>query len=338
MSTTKKIELEVGIGPMSLEVIDAVVKYANKRDRDLMLIASRNQIECETLGSGYVGGLHSKSFVEYVRGRDMDRRVKICRDHCGPYLHAAEKGMSYDEAMERVIESLKTDMNCGFDLIHVDTSLAPDPYKAAELMFATLEKSKRDLEYEFGTEDNVGTAVSAKKFEHDVLFVKQFVNPRFVVGQTGSLVKSIHQVGTFAPDTVRELVEIANKHGVKLKEHNADYISHAEVNERKKLGVGAINVAPEFGVAQTQVLIELANRWRLEDELNRFAKVVVKGGKWKKWKHGTDWDDKLKFLSAGHYHFTAPEYIRLVDMINQKEKFGAAVEKKIFKLIDNYAK
>lgn len=328
--------LELGVGPMSLEVIDAVIKYANTKDREIMLIASRNQIECAELGSGYVGGLDSKRFVEYVRGRDLGRKVLICRDHCGPGLHSDERGMEYEQAMERVMHSLYTDAMAGFDLIHVDTSGAPDPYKAAEKMFGLLNKLGKPLQYEFGTEDNVGTAVSAEKFERDVEFVKQFVSPRFVVGQTGSLVKSTHQVGHFDKGVVAKLVEIARRHNVKLKEHNADYITNAEVHQRVKQGVGAINVAPEFGVAQTAILVDLCKRWKLHDELNAFMKVVIDGGKWKKWKYGEIFSDKQKFMSAGHYHFMSPEYLDIVSKINLRDNFGAAVERKVFKLLDNY--
>ena len=108
------------------------------------------------------------------------------------------------------------------------------------------------------------------------------------------------------------------------------------MRERVKLGVGAINVAPEFGVAQTQVLIDLCRRWRMEEDLNKFMKVVIDGGKWKKWEYGEQFTDKQKFLSAGHYHFMSPEYNRIVDKINAKEKFTAAAEQRIFRLLDNY--
>lgn len=333
-------KLEVGIGPMSLEVIDAVVKYANERDREIMLIASRNQIECAELGGGYVGNLNSRTFVDYVRARDTFNKIKICRDHCGPFLHADEKGMSHEEAMERTMQSLCTDMYSGFNLIHVDTSGSANPYQTAEQMFSSLMCCSAPLEFEFGTEENIGTAVSAEKFEMDVQFITTLyptiLKPKYVVGQTGSLVKSNIQAGKFDPEVVKKLVSIADKYGVKLKEHNADYITRKEVQLRRDLGVGAINVAPEFGVIQTQALIALATRWRLTEELEAFKKIVLAGGKWKKWQHGPTFEDNHKLLCAGHYHFMSPEYFDLVEKINKKENFGREVERRVFKLIDNY--
>lgn len=333
-------QLEVGVGPMSVEIIDSVIKYANEKDREVMLIASRNQIECADLGGGYVGGFNSRSFAKYVRDRDTNRKVKICRDHCGPYLNDAEKNMSYAEAMERTLQSLHTDIYGGFDLIHIDTSATPDPYQTAEILFSTILLSSAVRDIEFGTEENIGTAVSIPKFEADVRFVTRLfpdaINPAYVVGQTGSLVKSHHQVGVFDAKVVSKLVEIADKYNVKLKEHNADYITRNEVALRKHLGVHAINVAPEFGAAQTQVLITLANKWKLHDELNAFFKLVLEKGKWEKWKYGKSFSDKSKLLSAGHYHFTDPLYFDLVEKINKHDDFQRAIESKIFSLLDHY--
>lgn len=332
-------KLEVGIGPMSLEVIDAVVKYANERDREIMLIASRNQIECAELGGGYVGNLNSRTFVDYVRARDTFHKIKICRDHCGPFLHADEKDMSHEEAMERTMQSLRTDMYNGFNLIHIDTSGSANPYQTAEQMFSTLMLCSAPLEFEFGTEENIGTAVSAEKFEMDVRFITSLyptiLKPMYVVGQTGSLVKSNIQAGKFDPEVVKKLVVIADKYGVKLKEHNADYITRKDVQLRKDLGVGAINVAPEFGVIQTRVIFCLAMKFGLIEELSKFKNLVISGGKWKKWEYG-NFDEHHQFITAGHYHFTSHEYLHLANKLSDHVDVQQAIEREIFDLLDNY--
>jgi len=332
-------KLEVGVGPMSVEIIDAVIKYARHKNIQLMLIASRNQIECAELGGGYVGAFNTRTFAQYVRERDPDGHVMLCRDHCGPFLNDIEKGMSYKEAMERTKQSLSTDMYA-MDLIHIDTSAAPDPYAAAEELFSLSMLSSKWLEYEFGTEENIGTAVSVEKFESDVRFITSLypgvLMPRYVVGQTGSLVKSHQQVGSFSPEVVKQLVSIAEKYGVKLKEHNADYISDAEVQHRKTIGVHAINVAPEFGAAQTQVLVDLAMRCGFVDGLNAFTDHVAASGKWKKWEYGPAFSTYDKLICAGHYHFTDPEYLSLVEKINDHEDFQEHVERRVFQLLDRY--
>lgn len=60
------IESRLGIGPMSLEVIDAVIEYARKKTFPIMLIASRNQIECDELGGGYVNNFTTSEFARYI--------------------------------------------------------------------------------------------------------------------------------------------------------------------------------------------------------------------------------------------------------------------------------
>ncbi len=332
----------VGIGPMSVEIIDAVIKYANRYERPLMLIASRNQIECAELGGGYVGGFNTNTFYNYVRERDTGGRVIICRDHCGPHLNDAEKNMSYEEAMERTLISARAD-SWHMDYIHVDVSAVEEKNQTdcAEQLFMTHLLSSKWHEFEFGTEENIGAAVSVEKFERDIKFVRSlfdgFINPLYVVGQTGSLVKSTYQVGNFDQEIVKQLVEVATKHGVKLKEHNADYISASDVQRRADLGVGAINVAPEFGVAQTQVLIETARKVQANDLLWKFYQEVLDGGKWKKWAWGNTFDDGEKILCAGHYHFTSQAYMDLVGYIQERENYYQAVEDRITSLIMNYA-
>lgn len=332
----------VGVGPMSVEIIDAVIKFANRYDRPMMLIASRNQIECAELGGGYVGGFNTQTFYQYVRERDYGSKVIVCRDHCGPHLNDAEKNMSYEEAMERTLESARADMYY-MDYIHVDVSAVAEENQrdCAERLFMQHLLSSKPHEFEFGTEENIGSAVSVEKFERDILFVRSlfegFINPLYVVGQTGSLVKSTYQVGNFNEDVVRRLVEVATKHGVKLKEHNADYISPVDVQKRVDLGVGAINVAPEFGVAQTQVLIELARKTKANDLLWKFYQEVLDGGKWQKWAWGNTFDEGEKILCAGHYHFTSQAYMDLVGHINERVNYYEAVEHRITDLLLNYA-
>ena len=54
-----------------------------------MLIASRNQIECEKLGGGYVNNFTTEKFLNMFL--EKNKRIKLCRDHSGPFLNDNEK-------------------------------------------------------------------------------------------------------------------------------------------------------------------------------------------------------------------------------------------------------
>ena len=71
---------------MSTNVIDSICDYASKNNKKIMLIASRNQIECEDLGGGYVNNFTTQEYSKYVKKRDIKKNVIMCRDHTGPFL------------------------------------------------------------------------------------------------------------------------------------------------------------------------------------------------------------------------------------------------------------
>lgn len=334
------VKPEVGIGPMSYEVVDCVIKYANAYDQNIMLIASRNQIESEELGGGYTGWT-TEDFVDFVRTLDTNNKIKVCRDHSGPYLNDREKNLSVDDVMLTTKKSLYADIASGMDLIHIDTCRSSDPHSTAKELFdfclTTASDLKKNIEFEFGSEENVGVASSVDAFEKNILLVKEFVNPKFVVGQTGSLTKSIFQVGEFNEDVVKRLVEIADKHGTKLKEHNCDYNTIEEVKKRQRLGVGGINIAPEFGAIQTRITCDIGTILGFEDKVDTFKNYVIQEGKWKKWEYG-NFTNEYKVLSAGHYHFESKEYDDLYISIIEKTglQFTETLYKVIAEVLDTY--
>jgi len=44
----------LGVGPMSVNCVDASIEIADKNNIPLMLIASRRQVDAECFGGGYV--------------------------------------------------------------------------------------------------------------------------------------------------------------------------------------------------------------------------------------------------------------------------------------------
>ena len=322
------MDFRLGFGPMSPEAIQAICNYTHNTSRPLMIIASRNQVDAE---SGYV--MTTPELRKLLDTLPTDY-VWMCRDHCGPYFLDTEKDLSLKDAVEATKKTIAYDIEQGFDLIHIDTSRVDDTYSIAEELFKFTIDLNPNVRFEFGTEENVGVAAGAIKYKNDVAFAKNMPNIEFVVAQTGSLCHEDHQAGTFEIDTVRDLVRVANENGVKLKEHNADYLSADEIRLRRAAGVHAMNIAPQLGVVQTKLLKELCLQRAGEDLWNDFSKIVLTSGRWKKW---TDSDvNEQKVIVAGHYCFNSPEYKAILEALSQHTNWEEEIQSALWYIFDNY--
>ena len=192
-----------------------------------------------------------------------------------------------------------------------------------------------------GTADCVSVSQLRKEIDTYEKFIKEIKKrlsekglpmPVFIVGQTGTLVESTIQAGSFNFSEAKELSDIAAKYGVFLKEHNADYLDEASLLMHIPTRVAAANVAPQFGMMETQALLALS-----EVEQKLFAKgqitnksdiykvlleSAVKTGRWKKWvseeKARLSFDEIIKNQEfsrevldiAGHYTLNETEVKR----------------------------
>ena len=81
---SREITARFGIGPMSTETIEAVYRYSSFNRKQVMLIASKNQID---YSGGYVNNWSTKEFTDHLDSMKEKYNfsdVVICRDHCGP--------------------------------------------------------------------------------------------------------------------------------------------------------------------------------------------------------------------------------------------------------------
>lgn len=320
---------KLGVGPMSSEIIDAIVDYSNEKQRPLMIIASRNQIDADT---GYV--MTTPTLANLLKSKTLDN-IFVCRDHCGPYFLDSEKSLSLQAAIEATKKTISYDIEQGFDLIHIDTSrVNENAYKVAEELINFALRLNPNIMFEFGTEENIGVVAGIQKYKEDVAFAKSFPNMKFVVAQTGSLCFEDNQAGTFDFDIVKDLVEYANSSGIGLKEHNADYLNHEQLQLRKLAGVHAVNIAPQLGVVQTKLLRRLSKNRGLGHLWEQFAQLVVDSGKWSKWTDSVD--VRQKVIVSGHYCFASDEYRNLVEELNTMIDYRHYLKKEIFKILDLY--
>ena len=108
----------LGVGPMSINCVDAVIELGNENNIPLMLIASRRQIDSEYFGGGYVNNWSTEKFANYVYKKDINNKVVLCRDHGGPWQNNQEvvNKISLKEAMVSAKKSFESDILSGFKM------------------------------------------------------------------------------------------------------------------------------------------------------------------------------------------------------------------------------
>jgi sugar phosphate isomerase/epimerase len=302
-----------------------------------MLIVSRRQIECAEQGGGYVNNWTTDEFADYVRRRDSGGWVLLCRDHGGPWQNYPEvaKKMSVADAMRSAKHSFTTDLEAGFDVIHIDPSVPPagqpDGRGVLEMLFElydhvveTAGHLRQSIQIEVGTEEQNGGLNSPEELDTFLGHLSRFTRrrnypmPVFVVAQTGTLVRETRNVGMVARDQaarercaegVRQVAAVARKYGVYIKEHNGDYLAEEWLADRPRLGIAATNIAPEFGVVETKHLIASCERLDLHREVDEFMSLALASNKWVKWlMPNSSATDRDKGVMAGHYVFAQPEF------------------------------
>ena len=341
----------LGIGPMSRNLIRATLELAKEKDFPVLFIASRNQVDSDRFGGGYVCSFDQKRFVRAADKIAEEIGFKglcyFCRDHGGPWQRDKERNdkIPTAEAMEIAKQSYLDDMLGGFDLLHIDPT--KDPHctgvvpldvvldRTVELIdFVETERRKRglgEIAYEVGTEETMGGLIGAEPFEGFIrelkkrLAEKSYPMPVFVVGQTGTLTRMTSNVGHYDTPTAKTLSDICEKYGTGLKEHNGDYLSNRILLEHPAIGLAAMNVAPEFGLVETEACFELTElekkfvapekRSRLYDTV---AACAVRGERWRKWMVGEKRQASCEEISrsaedvaliaqmCGHYTFEDP--------------------------------
>lgn len=306
----------LGVGPMSRTLLTAALQLAGEKDFPLLLIASRNQVDSDEYGHGYVCGWDQDRFVADVsrvaEEVGFDGLVYLCRDHGGPWQRDEERAaaLPVEEAMAICKRSYIHDMESGFDLLHIDPTKDPHiqgtvPLELVlertidiidELEAYRREKGLPEIGYEAGTEETNGGLTSVEAFSD---FIDRLVEgmakrglqaPEFVVGQTGTLTRLTENVGHFSAENAARLSRNAAKHGVGVKEHNGDYLPDKILLEHPHLGVTAMNVAPEFGVVETRAYLELAETEARNIEADkcsglkpRMREAAVRSQRWRKW-------------------------------------------------------
>jgi tagatose-1,6-bisphosphate aldolase non-catalytic subunit AgaZ/GatZ len=348
----------LGVGPMSLNCVDAAIELANEHEVPILLIASRRQIDSEEFGGGYVNNWTTEEFARYVIDADKKGKVILARDHGGPWQNTKEKdaNLSLRRAMESAKSSYREDLKAGFQVLHIDPSIdvhgRPDVDEVLDRVFDLYEfcwtqaqQLNQEVIFEIGTEEQSGSTNSQEELDYTLNAVQQFCKknhlpqPSFVVIQCGTRVMETRNVGSFdspvriadelpAEIQLPKIIEICDRYGIFMKEHNTDYLSNEALQWHPRFGIHAANVAPEFGVTETRALVSVLENNGLSKISERFLELAYSSEKWNKWMlPNTKATDRDRSIIAGHYVFSKDECVELkIEAGQELAKKGVELE------------
>ncbi len=364
----------LGVGPMSVNVVDSSIEISDKYKAPIMLIASRRQIESRKYGGGYVNNWDTENYSKYVRSKTKGSNIYLARDHGGPWQNNEDvkKKISLKDAMISAKYSYEEDINSGFQFIHIDTSIDIHKkinfknsmnrlFELYEHCYSYSRRKGKEILFEIGTEEQNGSTNSFEELRETLdklsTFCKKNRLPKvtFVVIQSGTKVMERKNIGSFeSPVRIRneipveihliKILEICKEYNVYMKEHNTDYLLNDSLKWHPRLGIHAANVAPEFGVAESLALINIMKKFKLRRQLNKFLELSYSSKKWSKWVINKDLiSDYEKSIISGHYIFATNEFFEIKkDLLhffkNKKINLDSELKKSIKLSILRYLK
>ncbi|CAD7938997.1 unnamed protein product [Amoebophrya sp. A120] len=306
------------VGPMSRNVVDALAELCDELEITIGLLPSRRQIDFD---GGYSNNWTTKGFAEYVAAKNAsfagtDYALLMERDHGGP-----KQGSVEDDGCE----SFATDAQY-FDLIHVDPWAAcKDLQEGIDMTIKHIQdmcKQSTEPKFEVGTEEAIRPFTSG---ELEILLRQlkirltneEFARIEYVVIQSGVALDLANRqnVGVYNKERLKEMVKIVHKYGKKPKEHNGDYLSRQQCQERFTNGVAAVNIAPAFGQIETACLLTLLREQDISASsptnasgkslFEEMYQLCYDSAKWKKWNKNNLLNPRTEkeklILICGHY-------------------------------------
>jgi hypothetical protein len=360
----------LGIGPMSKNCVDVVIDLVNTHNIPIMLIASRRQIESKSLGHGYVNNWSTEEFSKYVNENDRNNNVILCRDHGGPYQNENEnkQNLSFNEITNKAKESFRTDIKSDFKIIHIDPSenlisdLTLDEilnriYDLYDFCYSVADEYKKQIfiEISIGKEDGGISNFSEIKYVIEKMEnfckLKNLPLPLFMVIKTGNHVLETENIGILEEivdgkdseekTEIIKMIDYCNTKKIMIKEHNGDYLSNYALQQHPKLGIHAINVAPEFGVTETRSILSWLDKNNLNKFKDEFLEICYNSKKWEKWiMPNSTATQNDKSIIAGHYIYSTPEFLnlkkRILECIENPDDFDNYLKREIKKSILRY--
>lgn len=297
----------LAVCPNSEAVARAAVLAAGEVNAPILFAATLNQVDID---GGYTGWTPAQ-LVDYLRitadRYEIDTPLIACLDHGGPWLKDkhATLGLSLDETMSAVKDSLEACISAGYGLLHIDPTVdrsisQDDPIPIDIVVDRTLELIRHaeqfriangfpKIAYEVGTEEVHGGLANLDSFERFLTLLDDGLKrdglqdawPCFVVGKVGTDLHTTY----FEPQMARDLTERTRKYRALVKGHYSDYVDNPE--DYPTSGMGGANVGPEFTEEEFHALSTLMDRERklgMDSGLyDALTNAVRDSNRWQKW-------------------------------------------------------
>jgi hypothetical protein len=312
---------------MSKTIVDVILGFTKKNNLPIGLIPSRRQVDY--LG-GYVNNWTTESFTKYVRS--IAPNTVIIRDHGGPL-----QGSAPDNGMDSMIA------DCSFfDGIHIDVwkkyQDIDEAIEVTTMNILTCLSVNTKLFFEVGTEEAI-RKYEAEDLDYILTKLKSnlpdyFHKIKYAVVQAGTSLKNTTNTGSYNKPRLQDMVNVCRRHGVLSKEHNGDYISQEDKLSKFSTGLDCINIAPEFGVIETETIL----RNLTPSEVERMFTICHDSKKWVKWvnKDFNPFDNKIETIKiCGHYIRTDPFINDIVDSKGIKQEVEKDVLIKLEEIYNN---
>ncbi len=299
--------------PNSDAVLEAAVVVAKRNNMPMLFAATLNQVDRDGGYTGWTAETFVQKMHAYADKHNCNTPLYPCLDHGGPWLkdkHTTD-GLSFDETMNAVKESLTACLAAGYALLHIDPTVdrtapkdAPVPINIVVdrtldmIEYAEAERERMGLPpiaYEVGTEEVHGGLVDMDNFRtfiqslHAGLAARDLLSawPCFIVGKVGT---DLHTTD-FDPTVAKELFDIVMPYGSLIKGHYTDWVANAE--DYPRAGMGGANVGPEFTAAEYEALVDLAAKESAllqsrpemtpSGMLEQLEHAVLESNRWQKW-------------------------------------------------------
>ena len=146
--------------------------------------------------------------------------------------------------------------------------------------------------------------------------------------------KGVTQTGQYDKDRLIKMVNLAKKYNFISKEYNGDYIPVSIIKEKFNLGLDSINIAPEFGLLETQTYID-----EIKDNeiLETYFQICYDSKKWVKWVDSNfdPFNNKIELIKiCGHYVLSYPEFLTKIksNIPNIDSKIKSNIKNKLKEL------
>ena len=321
-------------GPMSKNIVDTLIDISLKTDIEVVFIPSRRQIE---YNGGYVNNWTTKEFCEYVK--KANKNILIQRDHAGP-----GQGYFDDDGYDSLCEDVKY-----MDIIHIDPWKKYPDYNEGlkwtiEMIKFCYERNP-NLYFEVGTEEAI-RPFSVEDLESIIISLKDqlslelFNKIKYLVIQCGTGLCEGNNIGSLDKNKLTNMIELSKKYNLIAKEHNGDWVSRADVEEKRKLGLRNINIAPELAEIETTVILKYVKD-NTEDYENIY-KLSYNSDKWKKWVSASFIPEENKealILFSCHYIYASSEFQKIIKKYDNIDlEIKDAIYNKLLKLYNIYSR